>query len=198
MLLLMNYFQITTSFNSESSQELHARNSGLPKMLQPYASRLPAVRAAQVHEGSTHGEEIIIQFWSAADFRLMQDAASSPWHGITISERTCNREIEAEVKKDIETLIISAKSGLRLQPGRPFFEFRGVCLAQWLPSYAIFEIKVENGQGGKCDDGKCHGMIYLNTKHGFLADDTVAFYDTTEDADLDEFERRNRELKAHH
>lgn len=201
MLLPMNYLQITISSNSGSIQELHARKSGLPKMLRPYVSKLAAVRSAQVYEGSTHGEEIVIQFWSAEDFRDLQKDASSPWHGITIDlERTCSRDIEAEIKRDIKTLITSApkgNSGLHIQPGTPFFEFQGVCLVQLLP-YVLFELKVENGQGGKCETGQCHGILYTGTKHGFLDEGTTAFYDTTEQEDLDEFIRRNNVLRGPH
>lgn len=155
--------------------------------------------------------EIIITFWSVEQYRKMQETGLPEWQHITIHDTVCSAEQETQLKRLITALVTQAihaprnVPGLRVKPTtQPRFEFLGKCQAQWLPVYNLFDLKVENGGGGKCENEECFGFIFLETGHGLLEkmgmgveDGSIgAFYDTTDSADRAQFESHHASLRV--
>lgn len=222
----VNYFQI----------DLHARRADLFSLLRPYLNKdkslphEPAVKSSpangrvRVKSASLKGEppahstqqdadrsEIVITFWTAENYRDLQETGIPDWQHINIEDTPCTTDEQNRVERLIKTFLkdailkdaIDATSvpGLRVQRGvDPTFVFKEKCQAQWLPAYNLFYLKVENGGGGKCENERCFGFIFIATSHGLLQQLGAPnrFYDTTVADDLNQFQSHHATLRVSH
>lgn len=156
----------------------------------------------------TVGSKFIITFWTDEEYRELQRAGFPEWRDIDIRNDPCSAEQRAELVRAIEKLITKAidatknTSGFRVKSGKSRFVYSENCQAQWFPVYNVFNLRVEDGEGGKCEkDEKCFGAVFLETGNGLLDDvngrnnDGKEFYDSTTKADGEQLESRHAGLR---
>lgn len=219
MLLPVIYLQITTS-SSASLVDLHARKkSQISSLFDPYTTIImssPQIKLAssmgtppaQLTQGKDDaGSKVIITFWPAEEYRKLQRAGFPEWKGINIDEKPCSADEKAKLIRSTETLIPKAIGsnnvpGLRLKPGKTEFEFHGSCQAQWLPVHNMFDLRVERGEGGKCEnDERCFGIVFVQTGNGMLEDINgrdnhgKEFHDSIESVDREAFDSHHATLR---